>query len=99
MLLQSATILTRRFSRRLFGVSAREVSLFLGEVATASDRMSEEMNRLIQERNMAQAELERTQATVEDLAMRVAVLRQDLDRCRTRDAVIERPRSPRRAPP
>ncbi|GEM_PF-4090103 len=88
MLLQSATILTRRFSRRLFGVSAREVSLFLGEVATASDRMSEEMNRLIQERNMAQAELERTQATVEDLAMRVAVLRQDLDRCRTRDAVI-----------
>jgi cell division septum initiation protein DivIVA len=88
MLLQPATILTRRFSRKVFGVSAREVSFFLGEIATASDRMNEEMNRLIAERNAARAELERARAAVEDLATQVAVLRQDLDRCRAREAMI-----------
>jgi cell division septum initiation protein DivIVA len=84
------SITTRKFARRLFGLDAKAVYQFRGEVADALIRMHDNERRLIGERNDAQAALKAANVQIEVAAQEATKLDARIRSYQEREASITR---------
>lgn len=83
-----ASVTTKKFARRLFGLDAAAVSQFLGDLAAALDRLQANEAQLIVERDEARAALEAVKAQVAAGAQQAATLEARVAAYQAREASI-----------